>query len=300
MASASSTAPGATKTVAHGVAPLRAGQGYSFVLRRLHSLSGIVPVGAFLFEHILISNSTAVTGPDAYARQVSFLANLPLVFFLELFGIWLPILFHALYGFYIWYRGDGNTVAYPWSGNWMYTAQRWTGGIAFVYILWHTYTMRFTGVDLHDNPMASFGKVQGEVMHTGAVPLLCGRTGRGFVALRVWDLAVLGEVGHCFGRQGAEEISARLPGAFSGAVRGRVCQSLFVPLAADCGGRGELGDGSYSPRNICLWSASSKEQLNHRGHRGHGEDDVVRKAGAIRWRLPRSLLSAAGLPDCPR
>jgi succinate dehydrogenase cytochrome b subunit len=163
VASASSTAP----VVAHGVAPLRAGQGYSFLLRRLHSLSGIVPVGAFLFEHILISNSTAITGPDAYARQVSFLANLPLVFFLELFGIWLPILFHALYGFYIWYRGDGNTAAYPWSGNWMYTAQRWTGGIAFVYILWHTYTMRFTGVDLHARPDLSFGKVQMEVMHTG-------------------------------------------------------------------------------------------------------------------------------------
>ena len=48
----------------------------------------------------------------------------------------------------------------------MYTAQRWTGGIAFAYIVWHTYTMRFTGVDLHEDPMASFGKVQGEVMHT--------------------------------------------------------------------------------------------------------------------------------------
>jgi succinate dehydrogenase / fumarate reductase cytochrome b subunit len=164
---ASSSAPAVTKGVAkgavHGVAPLRAGSGTSFLLRRLHSLSGIVPVGAFLFEHILISNSTAITGPDAYARQVSFLANLPLVFFLELFGIWLPILFHALYGFYIWYRGDGNTIEYPWTGNWMYTAQRWTGGIAFIYIVWHTYTMRFTGIDLHQNPAASFGKVQAEV-----------------------------------------------------------------------------------------------------------------------------------------
>jgi len=162
VASASSSAP----AIRPGVAPLRAGQGYSFVLRRLHSLSGIVPVGAFLFEHILISNSTTLSGPHAYERQVSFLANLPLVFFLELFGIWLPIAFHALYGFYIWYRGDGNAIAYPWTGNWMYTAQRWTGGIAFAYILWHTYTMRFTGTDLHDNPWASFGKVQHEVFQT--------------------------------------------------------------------------------------------------------------------------------------
>lgn len=161
MASASSSAP----VSAHGVASLRAGEGTSFFLRRLHSLTGIIPVGAFLFEHILVSNSTAISGPSAYARQVSFLANLPLVFFLELFGIWLPIAFHGLYGFYIWYRGDSNTGAYPWAGNWMYTMQRWTGGIAFIYIVWHTYTMRFTGVDLHDNPMASFGKVAHEVQN---------------------------------------------------------------------------------------------------------------------------------------
>src|SRR6202030_4345427 len=160
VASASSSAP----VIAHGVAPLRSGEGTSFVLRRLHSLSGIVPVGAFLLEHILVSNSTAISGPDAYARQVSFLGNLPLVFFLELFGIWLPIAFHGLYGFYVWYRGDGNTVEYPWAGNWMYTAQRWTGGIAFVYIVWHTWTMRFSGIDLHAYPSASFGKVQAEVL----------------------------------------------------------------------------------------------------------------------------------------
>ena len=162
MASASSSAP----ALRQGVAPLRAGQGVSFFLRRLHSLSGIIPVGAFLFEHILISNATAISGPAAYARQVNFLASLPLVPLLELFGIWLPIAFHALYGFYIWFRGDGNSITYPWSGNWMYTLQRWTGGIAFAYIVWHTWTMRFTGVDLHENPAASFGKVQAEVFHT--------------------------------------------------------------------------------------------------------------------------------------
>jgi succinate dehydrogenase / fumarate reductase, cytochrome b subunit len=158
-----STASSRAPMVKSVVAPLRAGQGYSFWLRRLHSLSGIIPVGAFLFEHILISNATTISGPAAYARQVRFLANLPLVLLLELFGIWLPILFHGLYGFYIWYRGETNVGDYPWTGNWMYTAQRWTGGIAFAYILWHTWTMRFTGIDLHQYPGASFGKVQAEL-----------------------------------------------------------------------------------------------------------------------------------------
>ena len=158
------TARSAAPTIEPGVAPLRAGQGYSFVLRRLHSLTGIIPVGAFLFEHILISNASAIGGPAAYARQVRFLASLPLVPLLELFGIWIPILFHGLYGFYIWYRGESNLAEYPWTGNWMYTAQRWTGIIAFAYILWHTWTMRFSGIDLHEFPGASFGKVQAEVM----------------------------------------------------------------------------------------------------------------------------------------
>jgi succinate dehydrogenase / fumarate reductase, cytochrome b subunit len=163
---ASSTAPVTTTQTIPGVAPLRAGQGVSFFLRRLHSLTGIVPVGAFLFEHILISNATAISGSTAYGKQVAFLAGLPLVFFLELFGIWLPIVFHGIYGFYIWYRGEGNAISYPWTGNWMYSAQRWTGGVAFIYIVWHTYTMRFTGIDLHAYPYASFGKVQSELFVT--------------------------------------------------------------------------------------------------------------------------------------
>jgi len=145
------------------VAPLRAGAGHSFFLRRLHSLTGIVPVGAFLFEHVVFSNAVAINGPSAYARQVRFLGSLPLVVGLELFGIWLPILFHGLYGFYIWYRGESNVTRYPWQGNWMYALQRWTGGIVFAYILWHVWHLRFNGIDLHAHPGAAYGKVQMEL-----------------------------------------------------------------------------------------------------------------------------------------
>lgn len=160
--------PGPTKTTEspklhEGIAPLRAGQGSEFLLRRLHSLSGIIPVGAFLLEHILVSNATAISGPGAYARQVRFLASLPMVTALELFGIWLPILFHGGYGLYLWYRGEGNVKNYPYQGNWLYTLQRWTGLIAFAYIVVHTYTLRFTGINLHEFPGASFGKVQREL-----------------------------------------------------------------------------------------------------------------------------------------
>jgi succinate dehydrogenase / fumarate reductase, cytochrome b subunit len=160
--SAASVTPEKAKLKA-GVPPLRAGAGHEFMIRRLHSLSGIIPVGAFLAEHILVSNLVATKGPVAYAHQVQFLGGLPMVFWLELLGIWIPLAFHALVGFYIWAKAAPNLVSYPWLGNWMYSLQRWTGGIAFVYIVVHMYTLRFSGIDLHDNPAASFGKVQQEL-----------------------------------------------------------------------------------------------------------------------------------------
>lgn len=145
-----------------GVQPLRAAQGTSFLWRKLHSLLGIVPIGAFLIEHLL-SNFEALKGPAAYAAQVRFLNALPLVRVLEWTFIFLPILYHGLYGVYIWLRGQSNIVYYPWSGNWMYLAQRYTGLIAFAYIIQHVAVQRFMGVSLPEHPGASFAKVQHEL-----------------------------------------------------------------------------------------------------------------------------------------
>ena len=158
-ASANPAAP--VPTIESGVAPLRAGQGTSFWLRRLHSLSGVVPIGAFLLEHF-VSNVEAFKGPLAYGKQVEFLNSLPGVFLLELFFIWIPILYHGLYGIYIWYQGENNVAAYPWTGNMLYTSQRWTGIVALIYMVQHTYHLRFTGVHLPTHPMQAFAKVQGE------------------------------------------------------------------------------------------------------------------------------------------
>lgn len=160
VASAPSTT---TPVIKSGMAPLRAGQGHSFLLRRLHSLTGIVPIGVFLIEHFF-SNAFATKGPGAYTKQVEFLSSFPFVVGLEFFGIWLPILYHSLYGFYIWYRGESNVAEYPWTGNWMYSAQRWTGAVAFFYMVWHTWHLRFSGVHLLTYPASAFGKVQGEMI----------------------------------------------------------------------------------------------------------------------------------------
>jgi len=146
----------------HGVQPLRAGQGHSYFWRKLHSLTGIVPIGAFLVEHI-ISNFEAINGPLAYAQQVKFLNSLPLVRLLEWAFIFIPLAYHAGYGVFIWLRGRTNVNVYPWAGNWMYVSQRFTGLIALAYIVQHVWRQRFSGVSLPEHPGAAFAKVQHEL-----------------------------------------------------------------------------------------------------------------------------------------
>jgi succinate dehydrogenase / fumarate reductase, cytochrome b subunit len=149
-------------TEQRGVQPLRADEGHSYFWRKLHSLSGIVPIGAFLIEHIL-SNFETWNGPVAYGKQVLFLNSLPLVRVLEWVFIFIPLAFHASYGVYIWLRGRSNVNVYPWAGNWGYYAQRITGLIALAYIIQHVWRQRFSGVDLPHNPGMAFHKVQVEL-----------------------------------------------------------------------------------------------------------------------------------------
>ncbi len=165
MATTAPPAPASTPSTLgskRGVQPLRAGQGNSFLWRKLHSLSGIIPIGAFLVEHI-VSNFETWNGPLAYAKQVVFLNSLPLVRVLEWGFIFIPLAFHALYGVYIAFRGRSNVNVYPWAGNWMYLSQRVTGLIAFAYIIQHVLRQRFLGVQLPEHPGAAFAKVQHEL-----------------------------------------------------------------------------------------------------------------------------------------
>jgi succinate dehydrogenase / fumarate reductase, cytochrome b subunit len=116
----------------------------SYILDKLQSLSGIIPIGAFLAEHFW-SNSYALVSAKSYDHVSSELQLIPWRIFVEFAVLWLPLLFHSLYGMYIWWKGKSNVLAHPWMSNWMYTLQRWTGMIAFVFIGWHVYTERFIG-----------------------------------------------------------------------------------------------------------------------------------------------------------
>ena len=112
-----------------------------FLIRRLHSLSGLIPVGAYMVIH-LITNASVLGGAGAFQKQVYTIHSLgPILPLVEWTFIFIPILFHAIIGVWIVAGGLPNTVAYPYGANWRYSLQRWTGMIAFVFIAWHVFHM---------------------------------------------------------------------------------------------------------------------------------------------------------------
>ncbi|MBA2341553.1 MAG: succinate dehydrogenase [Pyrinomonadaceae bacterium] len=114
----------------------------SFVLRKLFQLSGILPLGAFLIEH-LYTNSKAVVGAQAYNDAVRDLQAIPYVLLLEIFGILLPLTFHAVYGLFITWEARPNNLAYKYARNWFYIVQRATGAFLFLFIFFHLLNFRF-------------------------------------------------------------------------------------------------------------------------------------------------------------
>lgn len=115
---------------------------YDFMIRRLHSLTGLIPIGGYLIFH-LATNAAIIDGLPAYqhrADQIHLLGPTTILF-LEWPLIFLPILFHGLIGLVIVARGERNIGRYPYEGNIRYTLQRTTGVIALLFILWHVFQM---------------------------------------------------------------------------------------------------------------------------------------------------------------
>lgn len=116
---------------------------HEFLIRRLHSLTGLVPVGAFLVVH-LMTNAAILDTADTYQRRVDLIHSLG-TYTLEVVEwafIFLPILFHGVIGMIIVARGKRNVELYPYRENLRYTLQRWTGVIAFAFIFWHVFQTR--------------------------------------------------------------------------------------------------------------------------------------------------------------
>jgi len=122
-------------------------QRHHFLLRRLHSLCGIIPIGVFLCVHLTI-NATIVSSPQAFQTAVDgvhLLDKVGLLTAVEIVGIFLPIMFHAVLGVQIWWSGQSNVAVHRYGGNIRYTLQRITGIIALAFIIYHLWHVHWLG-----------------------------------------------------------------------------------------------------------------------------------------------------------
>lgn len=139
----------------------------TFVLRKLHQLTGIVPLGLFLLEHFY-TNSKALTGPSDFNNAVKDLQSIPYILLVETGGIFIPLIYHAVYGLVITVEARPNNLNYPYPRNWFYLIQRITGVILFFFITFHVLNFRFgmipglNNISVARNPEQAFGVVAGE------------------------------------------------------------------------------------------------------------------------------------------
>lgn len=168
---------------------------HEFLIRRLHSLSGLIPVGAFMVVHLLV-NASVLESPATFQKNVyqihSLGSLLPLV---EWTFIFIPILFHAIIGVVIVMGGIPNTGNYPYAANRRYTLQRVTGMIAFVFIAIHVFHMHgwFHSDVWLDKVVRPLG---GAEFHPYAAASSAGLALQSYVMVVIYLIGVLATVFH--------------------------------------------------------------------------------------------------------
>jgi len=131
------------------------------LLRRLQSLTGVIPIGVFLFPH-LTTNSSVVwgaflnrdkftdygVGPEGagvatFQHEVDFIHSLPALILIEILVLWLPIAYHAGMGIVFARTGrlGGGPTAY--GGQKRYMLQRLTGYVGLLFIFMHISSLRW-------------------------------------------------------------------------------------------------------------------------------------------------------------
>lgn len=111
-----------------------------FLLRRLHSLTGIL-FGLYVAFHLFI-NATIMQGGHVYQAQVDKIHSLPFLIGVEWVTIYLPILFHGVYGIWIIFTGQPNNGSYPFFQNGLYLLQRISAIILIAFIVFHVLAMK--------------------------------------------------------------------------------------------------------------------------------------------------------------
>ena len=116
-------------------------QKHEFGNRRLHSALGVIPIGLFLIFHLSV-NFMATKGVETFNNAVHMIEYVPFLIVVEWVVIYLPLIFHAVYGIYIAFTAKNNLGRFGYFRNWMFMLQRLTGILTLIFLVWHIWQTR--------------------------------------------------------------------------------------------------------------------------------------------------------------
>lgn len=167
---------------------------HDFLIRRLHSLSGLIPVGAFMVVHLMV-NASVLESPAAFQKNVYSIHSLgSLLPVVEWVFIFIPILFHAIFGVVIIAGAVPNSNQYRYGSNRRYVLQRASGMIAFVFIAYHVFHMH--GWIHADAWLAAIQPLGGAQFSPYNAASTAGASLQSWVVLAIYFLGVLACVYH--------------------------------------------------------------------------------------------------------
>lgn len=102
--------------------------------RKLFSLSGVVPLGAFVLLH-LWTTAALLTSQSTYERQVGVLHGGPVTVGLEVVLILLPLAFHGVYG--AWLALQKRPQAHAYGTDLTLSLERISGLVVLLFVLAH-------------------------------------------------------------------------------------------------------------------------------------------------------------------
>ena len=92
--------------------------------------------------HLLVNASIFNVGSE-YQTQVNKIHSLPFLEGVEWSAIFLPFLFHAIYGIWITVNGRPNNGNYPYAKNSFYLLQRISAVILVLFVLFHVLSLKY-------------------------------------------------------------------------------------------------------------------------------------------------------------
>lgn len=110
-------------------------------LRKLHSLTGILPIGGYLMFH-LFENAGILVGAEIFERNAEFIESFGFLIVPVEAVLIGSLLFHGIYGLFIVADARPNVVRYGLARNWFFTFQRVTGVIALAFLVYHVWDTR--------------------------------------------------------------------------------------------------------------------------------------------------------------